>query len=110
MKTAFLILSLLFIFFLFPRYDIQSSEQSEESFCGSFDNLTSMLTDYKEILIFNGISSDSQDDTRLHMLTVNVKTGTWTEFTLNEDGLVCIVQEGTNAVVHPILLTRTISI
>ena len=104
MKAAFLILSLLFIFFLFPKYDTRSVQSIEEPYCGPIDSLVSLLDDYKEVMIFNGMSSDNQDADQMYLLTVNVTTGTWTEFSLNKDGLVCIIQEGKNAVVGPMVL------
>lgn len=109
MKSIILIITLLFIFFLFPRYETVDASQlltDEDSFCGSMEDLISLLDDYKEIVIFNGMSSDT-DDPKMHLLTVNVITGTWTEFSLNNEGLVCIVKEGKNAALNPILSKNT---
>lgn len=72
--------------------------------CGTVEQATKLIREYGEAVVFIGhkTSNDNKGPVDITVIiSVNLNTGSWSEFAALEDGTVCIVNGGEKGAIIP---------
>jgi hypothetical protein len=69
-------------------------KQQLDGYCGSTKEIKELIDSYEEKPIFVAPSQRFKNVKGILVVTLNSKTGNWTVFELNDNGLHCVLQTG----------------
>jgi hypothetical protein len=95
--------ALILFIFTTPIAEGQLSPYSSYLICSDYGMIIEVMEKYQEKPIFVGMKESQFQDTEkqsvMVIITTNIKTGTWSQFDLIGNGVVCLSMYGTDGAV-----------